>query len=192
MKGERKVPKKPFVENDDPAAYETIMSSLKENNDDLNTLLNEVRTISDRIGDVCELTTFKRLEEKLLALQNSIAEFTKASQPARNQTTETTPTQTEQAKPQNPFIGYPETKNQPMVVKCNKWEEFQNYAKNAETVSFTYRETDRLFEADAVKENQIIAFIGEMPKPDQLLKMWLSGRLGTSEKNVFEGTITKA
>ncbi len=191
MKGERKVPKKTFVENDDPASYEMIMSSLKENNDDLNTLLNEVRTISDRIGDVCELTTFKRLEEKLLALQNSIAEFTKASQPARNQITETT-SQTEQAEPQNPPSGYPEIKNQPMVVKCNKWEEFQNYAKNAETVSFTYRETDRLFEADAVKENQIIAFIGEMPRPDQLLKMWLSGRLGTLEKNVFEGTITKA
>ena len=80
----------------------------------------------------------------------------------------------------------------PVVLRCEQWEDFQNYAFQPKTVSFMRRESDGLFEADALTKNQIVAYIGKTPKIEPLLKIWLSKHLEVSEEKIFEGFVSKA
>ena len=80
-------------------------------------------------------------------------------------------------------------KNANFVVKCASWTDFEGYAKGAQQVVFAIRESDKVFEADAIKGNQIIAYIGKIPDVNELLKVWLSNKLGSAY--TYEGTITK-
>ncbi|RLI15612.1 hypothetical protein DRO41_03975, partial [Candidatus Bathyarchaeota archaeon] len=68
-------------------------------------------------------------------------------------------------------------------------EDFQTLAHQAQTLSFLYKETEKKFQVDALKENQIITYSGELPKQTNLLKTWLSKKLDIPEKNILEGIL---
>ena len=63
-------------------------------------------------------------------------------------------------------------------------------AQQAQTVSFTYKETEHVFQADALKGNQVVTYSGELPKMSSLLKIWLSKQLEVPELKVLEGVLT--
>jgi hypothetical protein len=75
-------------------------------------------------------------------------------------------------------------------MRCKQWEDFQTLARQAQTVSFLYRETEKTFQADALKNNQIITYSGELPKPTTLLKAWLAKQLDIPENKILEGILT--
>lgn len=77
----------------------------------------------------------------------------------------------------------------PIVMKCKNWEEFLNCADLAQKVSVTFRESDKMFEADALKGNQIVAYVGPMPDVALLLKEYLRTNLSVASENVFEGKL---
>jgi hypothetical protein len=52
-----------------------------------------------------------------------------------------------------------------------------------------YREAEKTFQVDAVKDNQIITYSGELPKYNSLLKAWLSKQLNVPEKKALEGIL---
>jgi hypothetical protein len=62
-------------------------------------------------------------------------------------------------------------------------------AFQAQTVSFLYRETEKTYQVDALKDNQIVTFSGELPKATALLKTWLAKQLEIPEKKVLEGIL---
>jgi len=76
----------------------------------------------------------------------------------------------------------------PVMTRCKRWEEFKALASGAEMVSFLFKETEKAFEADALKEGSVLAYSGEIPRDANLLKVWLSRELGVPEEKVFDLT----
>ncbi len=185
------MPRKDLFGNENPDTLEFIRNMVKENSEDLSAVLNEIRKVADRLEDVCELTTFKRIEDKMNNLQNNVNELMNKSSDSPQEAQTPAPPAEENIHQHN-STETPYAKPPPITLKCTSWEDFQAFASKAQIVSFTYRESDKVFEADALKNNQIVAYIGEVPKIALLLKLWLSGRLEIPEGKVFEGVLSKA
>jgi len=170
-------------------ALDFIVSVLKEHEKDLDRLINELGTITERIGDTGELTgKVEKVEGRLSTLQSEITNLiTYLSNPHEAQATQqqvqtTQETRTETVQPR-------EIRGPPVILRCKQWEDFENLASQAQTLSFMYREPEKTFQVDAVKDNQIITYSGEMPKYPPLLKSWLSKQLNVSDKKILEGIL---
>ncbi|MBS7621784.1 hypothetical protein KEJ32_06720, partial [Candidatus Bathyarchaeota archaeon] len=74
-------------------------------------------------------------------------------------------------------------------LRCKRWEDFQTLARQAQALSFLCKEAEKTFQADALKNNQIITYSGELPKPTTLLKSWLSKQLDVPEEKILEGIL---
>jgi hypothetical protein len=171
-------------------ALDFIVNVLKEHEKDLDRLINELGNITERLGDTGELSgKIEKVEERLTALQNEIMGLiTYLSTPRETSATALpTPTVQEQ-KPEvlqvKEIRGGP-----PVILRCKQWEDFQTLAYQAQTLSFLYREAEKTFQVDALKDNQIITYSGELPKPTALLKTWLSKQLEIPEKKILEGIL---
>ncbi len=184
------MPKKAFFEGDNSDGFDFILNALKKNSEDLDAILNEVKKMTDQAGEIYE-TTFKRIEEKMNSLQNDVRNLTKSALAAPQQA-RTPSLSAEVTEPKHIPHETLEARSPPVVLRCKSWEDFQAFASQAETVSFEYRESDNNFEADALKDNQIVAYVGQVPKQVSLLKLWLSRQLELPEAKVFEGTLTRA
>jgi hypothetical protein len=77
----------------------------------------------------------------------------------------------------------------PVIVRCKQWEDFKVLAKGAETVSFLFKEAEKSFQADALKQGRVLTYNGEFPRDSKLLKFWLARELGVLEESVFEGVL---
>jgi hypothetical protein len=77
-----------------------------------------------------------------------------------------------------------------MTLHCSQWNDFQTLAQKAQNLSFTYREQEKVFQADALKGNQIITYSGSLPIISTVLKMWLSKQLDIPEHSILEGILT--
>jgi uncharacterized coiled-coil protein SlyX len=178
--------KKAPSKNDALEALDFIVNVLKEHEKDLDKLINELGNITERLGDTGELSgKIEKVEERLTTLQNEIANLiTYLSVPHE------APTAVQQAPEQRTgTVQSREVRGTPVILRCKVWEDFQTLAYQAQTLSFLYRETEKTFQADALKDNQIITYSGELPKEISLLKIWLSKQLDIPEKNVLEGIL---
>jgi hypothetical protein len=157
-------------------------------------LLKELRNISDRMQEVCELSSYKRIEAKIGTLQDEIRNMSTAA-PQRELAHEApTPVNTsanapakdsEQNLPPPPALA-----NSRAVFRCKNWDDFVTYAAGAQLTSFGYREADKVFEVDALKNGEVIVYVGPWPKLELLLKAWLSDRLNVPGEKIFEGSLT--
>ncbi len=181
---------KPPSKDEALEALDFIVNVLKEHEKDLDRLISELGTVAGNLGDTGELSgKVETVEEKINVLQNQITTLIKhlsttpniaqaqvtvtpASKEATNETA-----QTEAAK------------GTPLILQCKQWEDFQALALQAQTVSFMHKESEKAFEADALKNNQVITYTGELPKTSILLKTWLSKQLEISEKKILEGVL---
>ena len=68
-------------------------------------------------------------------------------------------------------------------------EDFQTLAFQAQTLSFSFKEDEKSFQADAFKGNQIITYSGPIPKLSAVLKTWLSRQLDVPEGSILEGVL---
>jgi len=179
----KKLPSK----NDALEALDFIVNVLKEHEKDLDKLINELGTITERLGDTGVLSgKIEKVEERLATLHNEIANlitYLSASHeapPVLTQLTQEQRSETLQAK---------QVRGPPVILRCKQWEDFQTLANQAQTLSFLYREAEKTFQVDALKDNQIITYSGELPKQISLLKTWLSKQLNIPEKNILEGIL---
>jgi hypothetical protein len=76
-----------------------------------------------------------------------------------------------------------------IVLHCKQWEDFQILAAKTQTLSFSYKEEEKVFQANALKGNQIITYSGVLPKLSDVLKMWLSKHLDVPERSILEGAL---
>jgi len=174
-------------------AIDFIVNVLKQHEKELDRLIAQLTKITDKITKKGELPTrIETMEHQLETLQseiNSLIQLLSAAKEAPTKAPTPPPTpQPPAAQPtQPPQPAY--TRGPPVIVRCKKWEDFKNLAQNAETVSFLYRETEKTFQADALKQGRVYTFNGETPKSNVLLKKWLARELEIDEEKVFEGVL---
>jgi len=179
--------KKPPSKNDALEALDFIVNVLKEHEKDLDKLINELGNITVKLGDTGALSgKIEKVEERLTTLQNEIANLITYLSPSH----EAPPVPTQLTHGQQPEPSQPkEVQGPPIILRCKQWEDFQTLANQAQTLSFLYKESEKTFQADALKNNQIITYSGELPKQITLLKTWLSKQLDIPQKNILEGIL---
>jgi hypothetical protein len=170
-------------------ALDFIVSVLKEHEKDLDRLINELGTITERLGDTGELSgKVEKVEGRLSTLQSEITNLiTYLSNPHESQTAPQLPQMTRETRIET--VQPRETHGPPVILRCKQWEDFENLASQAQTLSFMYREPEKTFQIDAIKDNQVITYSGEIPKYAPLLKAWLSQRLNVPDKKILEGIL---
>jgi len=168
-------------------ALDFIINVLKEHEKDLDRLINELGTITERLGDTGELSgKIEKVEERLGTLQSEITNLITYLSTSREPMA--IPAQVaQQEKARTSQVG--EVRGPPVILRCKQWEDFQTLAHQAQTLSFLYKEAEKTFQADALKNNQIITYSGEPPKQISLLKTWLGKQLDIPEKKVLEGIL---
>jgi hypothetical protein len=168
-------------------AVDFIINVLKEHEKDLDRLINELGTITERLGDAGEFSgKIEKVEERLTTLQNEITNlitYLSASHEAP-----IIPTQAAQGERAKAFEQR-EVRGPPVILRCKQWEDFQTLAQQAQNLSFMYKEAEKSFQVDALKDNHVITYSGELPEEISLLKTWLSKRLDIPEKNILEGVL---
>jgi hypothetical protein len=170
-------------------AIDFIVNVLKEHEKDLDRLINELGTITVRMGDTGELSgKVEKVEERLTTLQNEIANLITYLSTSHNAPPVSAPQLQIHEQSKEP-VQTREMRGPPVILRCKQWEDFQTLSSQAQTVSFLYREAEKTFQVDALNNGQIITYSGELPKFTSLLKTWLSRQLGVEEKRILEGIL---
>jgi hypothetical protein len=172
-------------------ALDFIVSVLKEHEKDLDRLINELGSVTEKMGDTGVLNTkVEKVEERLSTLQNEIANLiTYLSAPRETPLTSPPLPQILPLPQKREEVQVKETHGPTVTLRCKQWEDFQALAEGAQTLSFMFREDDKTFQVDAVKDNQVMTYSGQLPKYNLLLKSWLSNQLSVPEKKALEGVL---
>ena len=186
--------KNPQSKDDSLEALDFIVNVLKEHERDLDKLINELATVTEQLGDTGEISgKVEKVEEKINILQKEVTNLiTYVSNGIPSALKEALPIvvkeQTSQVSSQTSSA--PVVQGKPSVIlRCRQWEDFQTLAFHAQTLSFCYKEDEKVFQADALKGNQIITYSGALPKFSSILKSSLSKQLDVSETNILEGIL---
>ena len=168
-------------------ALDFIINVLKEHEKDLDRLINDLGTITEKMGDAGQLSgKIEKVEERLTTLQNEITNL--ITYLSTSHETMAIPAQmAPEEKAQTPQVR--EMRGPPVILRCKQWEDFKTLANQAQTLSFLYKEAEKTFQVDALKNNQIITYSGEPPKQTSLMKIWLSRQLDIPEKKILEGIL---
>ena len=182
--------KKSPTKNDALEALDFIINVLKEHEKDLDRLISELGNITERLGNSRELGgRIEGIEERLANLQEEISNLIEfltsapASSPPPEGHIPSVSSSPPQPQPQKMLRG------PPVIIRCKKWEEFKVLAAKAETISFLYKDAEKAFQVDALKNGRILTFAGELPGNAELLKRWLSRELEVSEDSILEGIL---
>ena len=178
--------KYPQSKDDALEALDFIVNVLKEHEKDLDKLINELATVTEQIGDTGELSgKVEKVEAKIEILQkevtNLIGHLSGISKEALPSAVPKE--QLNEVALDTLQIG------RSVILHCKQWEDFQNLAVKAQTLSFSYKEEEGIFQADALKGNQFISYSGSLPKLSSILKMWLSKQFDVPECNILEGIL---
>ncbi|MEM3578828.1 MAG: hypothetical protein QXL54_01220 [Candidatus Bathyarchaeia archaeon] len=182
--------KKPPSKDDALEALDFIINVLREHEKDLDRLINELGKITERLGEAGELSgKIESVEDRLTNLQGEISNL--ISYLSTSQASQVTPKapSVSPSSVQKPQVVAAEVRGPPVILRCKHWEDFQTLARQAQTLSFLYKEPEKAFQVDALKNNQIITYSGELPKQTALLKSWLSKQLDVPEDNILEGIL---
>jgi seryl-tRNA synthetase len=179
---------KPPSKNDALEAVDFIVSVLKEHQKDLDKLISGLDTAAEQLGEKGEFSSkLEKIHKKLDNLETEISNITKR---LPNQPREKAPIQTDATqKLQNDAIQTNTPNMLAAVIHCAKWEDFQLLAAEAQIISFKFLDNQKILEMNALKDNKIVTYSGELPKLSEMLRMWLSKKLDVSETRVLEGDI---
>ncbi len=180
--------KNPQQKDEALEALDFIVNVLKEHERDLDKLINELATVTEQIGDTGELADkVDKVEEKITGLQSEVTNLIGCMSGSPKKA----PVEAVK-EPSAQAVIAPVAVQQggPLVtLYCKQWEDFQNIAAGAQTVSFSYKEEEKLFQADALRGSQIITYSGPLPPFSAIFKAFLSKELGVSEQSILEGAL---
>jgi len=172
-------------------ALDFIVNVLKEHEKDLDRLVSELGTVVGQLGESGELSgKVKKIEEKINGLQDNVTSLVNSLSSLSREPAATLAPSVAKEDSKGEIVRPTMTASTPVLLKCSQWEDFQSLASLAQTVSFTFKESEKTLEVNALKNNQVITFNGEMPKLSALLKMFLSRQLALPEKQVLEGQMS--
>jgi hypothetical protein len=170
-------------------ALDFIFNVLKTHEQVLDKSIHDLAMVTEQISDT-DLINGKvaKVEEKISHLQkqvtNLIDYFLIAKENPQSLKNDQDPP-TQALHPESPVIH----NGSSVVLHCNQWGDFQFFALNAHTFSYNFKEDEKVFQAGAIKGNQIITYTGILPEYSIVLKAWLSRQLETTEKNILEGSL---
>ena len=170
-------------------ALDFIINVLKEHEQNLDRSISEFASVTEHIGNTDILNSrVEKVEEKIGSLQkeitNLIGILSNSPKDALSTAAKKSALQTEVVSSASVAV----VQGGPCVtLHCNQWRDFQFLALNAQTVSFSFKEAEKIFQAQSLKGNQLILFSGALPNFAIILKTWLSRQLGIAEGNVLEG-----
>jgi len=184
-------------------ALDFIVNVLKEHEKDLDRLINELGTIAEQLGQTGELSSkVEKVEQRITGLQNEIGGLINYLSTAPRESPPLTMVQQKsemgqsnipQSVPMTQSVpmmqSMPMTQGPPVILRCKQWEDFQTLAVQAQTLSFIVKETEKTFQADAIKNSQVLTYSGELPKTTAFLKAWLAKQLEIPEKRILEGVL---
>lgn len=190
--------KNPQSKDDSLEALDFIVNVLKEHERNLDKLINELATVTEQLGDTGEISNkVEKVEEKISNLQKEVTNLVtyvtsgsaNALKQAVPQAVKEQPSHIPSQAPSQPAPA-PSVQGRPSVIlRCKQWEDFQALAFHAQTLSFSYKEDEKVFQADAVKGNQIITYVGALPKFSAIFKAALSKQLDVPETSIWEGIL---
>jgi hypothetical protein len=155
-------------------ALDFIINVLREHEKDLDRLISELGKITSSAGKTGQMADkIDKVEDRLSNLQNEITGLISVLS----------------SSPRKPPAELPTLKGPSVIVRCKQWDDFKTLAKGADTVSFLFRETEKGFQADALKNGRVLTYSGDLPKDAKLLRIWLARELEVEEKNIFEGIL---
>jgi trans-2-enoyl-CoA reductase len=154
-------------------ALDFIVDILKEHIKDLDKLVNELVKAINQLGDIGKLTgEVKKIGEKINGLQNEITNLVSSTSTSKQNASIAVKECESKIAPNILIQGGP-----PVLLQCKKWEDFQTLALQAQTISFSYKEDEKVFEVDAFMGNQIVTYTGALPVTSDVFKMWLTKQL---------------
>jgi hypothetical protein len=163
-------------------ALDFIINVLKEHEKDLDRLINELGKITSSVGETGAVSEkMERVEERLSTLQSEINNLVGCLSPSSKPIT---------ARPVSSSMSGITSAGPAVIVRCKQWEDFKTLAKGSDTVSFIFRDTEKGFQADALKDGRVLTYSGEIPKDGKLLKFWLARELEIKEEKIFEGVLS--
>ena len=164
-------------------ALDFIVNVLKEHERDLDKLINELATVTEQLGETGELSgKVDKLEEKINGLQKEVTNL--IGYMSGTPKVALPPLTTQQQSTSPPALA---SARASVTLHCKQWEDFEALALHAQTLSFSYKEEEKSFQADALKGNQIVTYNGTLPKLSEILKCWLSKQLDIPERAILEG-----
>jgi uncharacterized coiled-coil protein SlyX len=170
-------------------ALDFIVNVLKEHEQDLDKLINELATVTEQMGDSGELSgKVDKVEEKISILQKEVTSLLSHLSSASQQVL---PKQASVELPKQVEHTVALLGGGPLVVlRCKQWSDFQTLAAKAQTLSFNIKQEERQFQVDALKNNQLITYTGDLPMLTTLLKTYLASQLNVSEQSILEGILS--
>ncbi len=183
--------KNPQSKDDSLEALDFIVNVLKEHERDLDKLINELATVTEQLGDTGEISgKVEKIEEKINNLQKEVTNLIThmSSSAPKEEPPAAVKEQTSQSLSQTAPVSVAQGKPS-VILRCKQWEDFQALSFHAQTVSFSYKEDEKVFQADALKGDQIITYNGAFPKFSSILKASLSKQLDVPEAKILEGVL---
>ncbi|MCW3999564.1 MAG: hypothetical protein NWE93_04945 [Candidatus Bathyarchaeota archaeon] len=190
--------KNPQQKDDAFEALDFIVNVLKEHERDLDKLISELATVTEQMGDTGELTgKVEKVEEKINTLQKEVTSLISNLSNGAKAAPPVLVTQPALTAPA-PAVSHVEEAPRPAVVqggqsvvlRCTQWDDFQALAAHAQTVSFSYKEDEKLFQANALRGNQVIIYSGPLPRFSVIMKSFLARQLDVSERFILEGVLS--
>ena len=167
-------------------ALDFIINVLQEHEKNLDKLVNELAAVTEKLSDTDQLASkVDMAEAKINNLQKEITDLMVSFSNMPNEVPISVIKQESQTQT-TPALLLAVRKSGFITLSCNNWEDFQVLAKHSEKLSFSYKEDEKNFQAEALKENQIITYSGPLPNFSLILKAWLSQQFNITEQNIFE------
>ena len=173
-------------------ALDFIINVLKEHEQALDKSIQELETVTtQRASSGVSDAKVEKIEQKIEGLQKEVARLVGYLSNAPKAPSAPLSQQDLTSKVA-PAISPPIIQGTPSVVlNCKQWEDFQSLAMHSQTLFYSIKETDRVFQVEAVKGNQIITYTGALTSLSPILKVWFSQQLNIIRQNIFEGSIEK-
>ncbi len=169
-------------------ALDFIINILKKHEESLDKSIDALATITEQIGNPDSINPkVENIEKEINGLQKEVANLISNLSSVQKET------QSVAVKEQVTSSAHPESSTGPSVILgCKQWEDFQTLALHAQTVSFSYKEDQKVFQVNALKGNQIITYNGGLPNLSIILREWLSAALGVCEQSIMEGFLERS
>ena len=158
--------------NESLEALDFIINVLKEHEKDLDSFINQLGIITERLGKTGEISgKIENIENRISILQDEISNLVNNISIKKNKSTSFVSTNL-------------------VNINCRNWEDFKNLAIGAKNVSYLLRVSENIFQAEALKNEQLISYRGEIPSAKALIKLWIAKELDLNPEEIFEGNLT--
>jgi len=170
-------------------ALDFIINVLKEHEKILDKSIHELATVTEHIGDIDTLNAkIEKVEEKINNLQKEITNLIGGLSKMPKEALQATVKEQDPPVVETPPSSLAVVQSGlPLILHCKQWGDFEVLAIQPSSLSFSYKEDEKAFQAFAIKGNKIIKYTGALPNFSIILKTWLSRQLDITEKNIFEG-----